>query len=466
MGDVDVVVCGAGTIGLAVASMLAREGHRVAVLEADPAPAPPAAPDAWTDWGRRGVAQFRQPHNVFPRFRHLCDEDLPGVSTELAAAGFRVLNLLDAAPPSLTDHAPRSGDVRLEMLTGRRPVLEAVLAAHAEEQPGVTVRRGVRVTGLTAGSSAIPGVPHVDGVVTAGGERWSADLVIDAMGRRTPSDAWLADLGTVPPLRVAEDSGYAYYTRYYRGPLPEWRIGAVTPHGTVNILTLPADNDTWSVTVFCGSRDEPLKALRDPACFDRVVRGFPLQQHWIDAEVEPGVAVIAGVLDQTRSLVVDGTPVVTGFTTVGDAWACTNPSAGRGISVGLMHAHLLRDVLAEHAGAPAEFAREFPTRAQVQVAPYVDHQLRADRVRVAEMDALRRGVPVPPRDPDQAAFLAAAMEDPEVFRALLETVMCLALPDEVLARPHVAAAVEARRGTAPDPPPGPDREELLALVAG
>jgi 2-polyprenyl-6-methoxyphenol hydroxylase-like FAD-dependent oxidoreductase len=412
------------------------------------------------------VAQFRQPHNVFPRFRHLCDEDLPGVNDELAAAGFRALNLLDAAPPSLSDRAPRPGDARLEMLTGRRPVLEAVLAAHAEEQPGVTVHRGVRVAGLTAGSSAIPGVPHVDGVVTADGERWSADLVVDAMGRRTPSDGWLADLGTRPPRRVDADSGYAYYTRYYRGPLPEWRTRAVTPHGTVTVLTLPSDNDTWSVTVFCGSRDEPLKALRDPACFDRVVRGFPLQQHWLDAEVEPGVAVIAGVLDRIRSLVVDDQPIVTGFTTVGDAWACTNPSGGRGISVGLMHAHLLRDVLVEHAAAPAEFAREFPARAQVEVAPYVDHQLRVDRVRVAEMDALRRGVPAPPRDPGQAAFLAAAMEDPVVFRALMETLLCLALPEEVLARPHVAAAVDARWGRVPDPPPGPDRRELLALVAG
>jgi flavin-dependent dehydrogenase len=43
---------------------------------------------------------------------------------------------------------------------------------------------------------------------------------------------------------------------------------------------------------------------------------------------------MAGILDRYRRFVVDGAPVVTGYAAVGDAWACTNPSAGRGISVG------------------------------------------------------------------------------------------------------------------------------------
>ena len=49
---------------------------------------------------------------------------------------------------------------------------------------------------------------------------------------------------------------------------------------------------------------------------------------------------------------------------------------------------------------------------------------------------------------------------------LLETVTCLALPGKALARPRIARAVEARRGALPDPPPGPDREQLVALLGG
>ena len=44
--------------------------------------------------------------------------------------------------PTTTDH---------EALTGRRPVVEAVLAAAAQATPGVTVRRGVAVQGLLTG---------------------------------------------------------------------------------------------------------------------------------------------------------------------------------------------------------------------------------------------------------------------------------------------------------------------------
>ena len=43
----------------------------------------------------------------------------------------------------------------------------------------------------------------------------------------------------------------------------------------------------------------------------------------------------------------EGRPVATGLVAVGDSWACTNPSIGRGASIGLLHAVALRDVLRE-----------------------------------------------------------------------------------------------------------------------
>ena len=41
-------------------------------------------------------------------------------------------------------------------------------------------------------------------------------VVIDAMGRRSGLPGWLADLGAQPVAEEAEDSGFTYYTRYFR----------------------------------------------------------------------------------------------------------------------------------------------------------------------------------------------------------------------------------------------------------
>lgn len=463
-----IVVCGGGVIGLCTGLMLAGDGHEVTVLEVD-SPGPPGTPAAaWGDWRRAGVAQFRQPHNLFPRFRAVVDAELPGLTERLVAAGCPWVDYTDPLPPSIEDRAPRDGDDRLRFVTGRRPVTEAVVAAAAEEHPRLTLRRGVRATGLVAGPAALPGVPHVAGVRTATGEEIAADLVVDAMGRRTPSAGWLADLGTRPAHQEREDSGFVYYTRYFTGPELPRRIGrALAPLGSISVLTLPGDNGTWSVTLFAPTRDAPLKALRDPGAFTRVVAACPLQAHWLDGTPITDVLAMAGVLDCYRRIVVDGAPVVSGFLPVGDAWACTNPSAGRGLSVGIVQAQLLRGVVRDSLDDPAELVRAFDEGTEREVTPFYRNQLAADRARIAEMDAIRAGTQPPPPDPRQVALLTAAMHDPEVFRGLAEILTCLALPQQVMARPGMPERV-GRFAAAPPPPPtpGPDRARLLELLAG
>jgi 2-polyprenyl-6-methoxyphenol hydroxylase-like FAD-dependent oxidoreductase len=57
-----------------------------------------------------------------------------------------------------------------------------------------------------------------------------------------------------------------------------------------------------------------------------------------------GLSILTLPCDRHRRHVVDGEPVITGLAALGDAWACTNPSLGRGASIGL-HACALRDLL-------------------------------------------------------------------------------------------------------------------------
>jgi glycine/D-amino acid oxidase-like deaminating enzyme len=116
-----VIILGAGVGGLTTAILLARDGHEVTVLERDPAPPPPAA-QAWDDWQRRGVNQFRLPHFMLPRWRVQMAEELPEVLAELSAAGGLTVNLLGLLPESQRGPVQPS-DARFDTVTARRPVL-------------------------------------------------------------------------------------------------------------------------------------------------------------------------------------------------------------------------------------------------------------------------------------------------------------------------------------------------------
>jgi flavin-dependent dehydrogenase len=297
-----------------------------------------------------------------------------------------------------------------------------------------------------------------------------ADLVVDAMGRRSPAVELLGTVGARPPIVESQDSGYTYFTRYFSGTLPALMAPPVTAIGSFMILTIWGDNSTWSITLWAPSGDRALKEFRDPEKFARVVSACPLHAHWLDGTPITDVLPMAGILDRYHRFVVDGAPIATGYAAVGDAWACTNPSAGRGLSIGLMHAQRLRDVVRAELDDPYGFAQAWDAVTETELAPWYWHQLNTDRARLDEMDAVREGradavqtvIPLPPQY--QAAGRAAAF-DADVFRALLETVGCLALPDEVFARPGLWDKVLAAEPTERVAMPGPTRDELVALLA-
>ena len=401
-----IVVVGGGVVGLSAALMLAREGLEVVVLERDGDAVPGSPDDAWRAWDRRGVAQFRQPHYLHPAGSHILDSRLPEVKEALLRAHGTSFDTLTLLPPFIEDRAPREGDERFVTVTARRPVIEYAVADCAERH--LDVRRGVTVSELLTGPPAATGVPHVTGVRTSDGEQLAADLVIDAMGRRSTLPDWLARLGARPVAEEAEDSGFTYYTRYFRsatGTVPPFRTGLLAPFDCYSLLTLPGDAGTWSVTVYISSRDQALKDLRHPEKWTALVAACPLHAQLLDGEPTTEVLAMSGVVDRHRRCVVDGAPVVTGLVTVGDSSCCTNPSLGRGLTMGLMHAAGTVEVVRDHLGDPLALAHGHDRMTQARMTPWYRNTVRFDRARKEQIDAAIEGLPariragsrVPPR---------------------------------------------------------------------
>jgi 2-polyprenyl-6-methoxyphenol hydroxylase-like FAD-dependent oxidoreductase len=459
-------ILGAGLAGLSTAMMLTRDGHDVTVLERDPAP---PAEQPWPGWERPGVPQFRLPHYLLPRWWAELRAELPDAAAAVLAAGAARYNALAALPPDMRGPT-RQGDDRFDTVTARRPVLEAALAT-AAAAAGVDVRRGVRVTGLHVERRTSR--PRVTGLTTADGVI-AADLVVDCSGRRSALPVWLAAAGARPPAEERADSGFVYYGRHFRSPdgrLPASVTVLNQPYESVSILTLPADHDTWSVVVTAGAKDKALRRLRDPAVWSAAIARYPAATHWAGGEPITGVDVMAGLEDRLRRFVIDGDPVATGVVAVGDAWACTNPSLGRGASFAVLHAGVLRDVVREvGVDEHDKLVRRFDDATAATMEPLYRATNAVDRHRLAEIDADIAGVPYRPADPRFAgakALFAAALNDPDVLRAYVSIASMIATPDEVFATPALRDRILARGMSAPQYPlPGPSRAELLGALDG
>jgi flavin-dependent dehydrogenase len=215
------------------------------------------------------------------------------------------------------------------------------------------------------------------------------------------------------------------------------------------------------------SGDQPLKRLRKAEAWTAVVKACPLQAHWLEGEPITDVLGMGGIVDRYRRLAAGGRAAATGVALLADACACTNPSLGRGMALGLRHAQLLRDTLREEE--PGRFAEAWDAATEAELTPWYRATVQQDRERLREIDALQEGLERPrPADRQaavRAALMPAAMCDPDVFRAMLAERCCLGSPT-ALDEPELAERVlELARDAEPAPLAGPDRKQLLTLLA-
>jgi len=471
------VVIGAGVAGMGVALTLGRRGHDVTLLERDegltaggPVPAE----------RRRGTPQARHSHAFLARLHNLLRDDEPDVLAALLEAGATELRFLDNPPPTLTDRDPRPGDEDLIALACRRTTYEDVFRRAVLAEPTIRFLDGHAVTGLlgdAADTSTRPQPRVVTGVATrttagATGEI-RADAVIDAGGRRSRLPEWLDALGTPLPPDHTQDCGIVYLTRFYRlldradTPTVDGPIGGDL--GYFKYAIFVGDNRTFSVTAGVPTEDEELRKLLHGDAFDLTLRMMPATADWVDpsrATPLDDVAMMAGLRNQRRRLVLDGVPIALGVHAIGDAAVCTNPLYGRGCSLGMVHARLCADILEREGWATSEAAVELDAATEAELGPWYRASVDADR---ADISSRVDGVPAGGfQELLREGFMPAARTDPDVFRVFLRSFNLLDHPAAMLQRPDLLAKINEayaqRHDRETPPPPGPPRAELVAAL--
>jgi len=453
--DLPAIVLGGSVAGLATAKLLARHVPHVVVLERD-VRLHGTPEDAFRYWERGSVPQFRHSHAFLARLRLALLAHFPDVLDRLRAAGVREIPLVNMVPPGMR-FDPRLDDEDVVLLACRRSTFEWALRESVLADPRIELREGAFVTGLVGHTDGARR-PTVTGVRTEDGSHMPASIVVDALGRRSPTASWLQQIGAPAPADHDSDCGIFYLTRFYRfrpGKEPAHPSGLVASDlGWVKLAVFPGDAGTFSITIGTPVADEALKGLQNPEIFERFLSAFPSIAPWrgrgVSTPVDgPSTPVrIMGRLRNRRKVFVDRAgPLATGLFVVGDAAYHANPIYGRGCPMALMQATFLDEALARHPRDPIAAAKWLHRLNEAELRPFWDAAVVSDRRMLREARAVDFAS-------NPRAFLIAAAErcvgtfiergivpatrvDPVVFRSLLRVFHMLDSPDSLLRDPAV-----------------------------
>ena len=361
------IVIGGSIAGMCAARVLCDFFDEVVLLDRDRYPAEPA--------GRAGVPQSRHAHALLARGQQELATLFPGFVDAMVGAGALMFDAGTGFAMRRKYGWQAVGDNGIQTLWSSRDLLEFTVRTLLRRQTKVVCHEGAHVTGLV-GSAPQAGAAQRAAQVTgarvrtegSGEQALHADLVVDASGRNTRIETWLAELHVPAPEVQRVDARAGYASRFYKPPPPErrprewWWKGLWVewqpdvPRGGV---IFPIEGDRWLVTAAGAGGDYPptdepgflafLGTLSSPA----VARALALAE-----PISPiaGNRSMANVFRRYDRLLAE----LHGFVALGDAVCAFNPIYGQGMSSAAACSAVLRDVLRERG--PRGFERAFFTR--------------------------------------------------------------------------------------------------------
>lgn len=259
------IVMGASIAGLWTARVLSDHFEEVLVLERDQLPEGAEF--------RPGAPQVRQFHTLLQSGLQQMKKWFPGLEEELVAAGAVPYDITEDVHLRLRNQwLPRfpSGVV---LLSCSRLLLESSIRRRVRQNPCIHLMEGAEAVGLQTDQEKrrVTGVRirnRRGGTVYRENDPiFTADLVVDALGRRSLTPEWLVELGYPAPRESVVDSFLGYVTRKYkRKPnTPMLLVGAMAPTDPYSGLIFPEEDETMVVMIGGYNKYYP---PNDPAEFD------------------------------------------------------------------------------------------------------------------------------------------------------------------------------------------------------
>ena len=429
MGRKQAIVLGASMAGLGAARALVNHFERVTLVERDPL--------ATSSESRKGVPQGQHAHGLLPSGYRILSDYFPGMMDELVADGALSGDLTgdflwyqyggwklraDSGLTAIVVSRPHlERKVRERVLALSRLSRLTLLHDHDGEEP-VFDKATRRVTGLRVRDRASGAARELE-----------ADLVVDALGRGSPSPAWLAawGYGAVDETRVPIEVGYATAIFERRPGDLYGTTGAViagtAPQSTRFAAVLGAEGDRWVITLAGCLGDYPPTELTAWKAYAATLPTPDVANLVRDRQPIGPIASFRFPANRHRHYE-RLARYPEGFLVTGDAVCSFNPIYGQGMSVALSEARALDDCLAAGDGDLAR--RFFGETARIVASPWAI--ATGEDYRYPQVEGRRPpGYALVSRYMERAHH--AARRDPVVLRRFFEVASLLAPPPAMMA---------------------------------